>query len=96
MYKINKDYLKMEFEGDEAGHNKTHFKKKYEKNEVNLFSLEDNKKIDADFKGIIFPEIIESVKYELSHNLDDDKAKRIVFCFSYLQLHIGNSSNYDF
>ncbi len=55
-----------------------------------VYGLEDNENEDADFKEVIFPEIIESVKYELSHNLDENIAKRIVFCSSYLQLHIDD------
>ena len=42
------------------------------------------------FKEVFFRKIIESLKYELGLNLDDDKAERIVFCISYLQLHINN------
>ena len=63
---------------------------KNEKITGNLCDLNEEEKEDADFKEVIFPQIIESVKYELSHNLDDSKAKRIVFCSSYLQLHIDD------
>ena len=45
---------------------------------------------DSDFKKIIFPQIIDIAKSELSYNLDTVKAKRIVFCSSYLQIHIEN------
>ena len=88
--KINKDYLKTEFEGDVPSIKKHTSHKNNEKIYYNIYGLEDNNDIDADFQGIIFPQIIESVKYELSHNLDDAKAKRLVFCSSYLQLHIND------
>jgi len=51
---------------------------------------ESNKKKEADFKEIIFPQIIDIVKRELSNNIESDKAKRIVFCISYLQTHLSN------
>ena len=51
---------------------------------------EDKDNKDADFKDIIFPQIIDIVKSELSNNLDTEKAKRIVFCSSYLQTHMSN------
>ena len=51
---------------------------------------EDKDNKDANFKDIIFPQIIDIVKSELSNNLDTEKAKRIVFCSSYLQTHMSN------
>jgi len=88
---INKRYIKTEFEG--AGKPRIVGPRPLrieEKQVVVLHGLEENENEDADFKDIIFPQIIDSVKYELSHNLDDDKAKRVVFCSSYLQLHIDD------
>ena len=90
---INKEYNETEFEGDtiekkESLNSNPSDGMGYSKN--NLFGLEENENEDADFKEVIFPQIIDSVKYELGHNLEDDKAKRIVFCSSYLQLHINN------
>ena len=84
---INKNYEETEFE--DSQNNQTF--KNGNTNE-NLWDLEENEneKEDADFKEVIFPQIVETVKYELGHNLDDDKAKRIVFCTSYLQLHIDD------
>ena len=93
---INKKYKQTQFEGDRG---KVHFQKnsnsdknlvKIENIKDNLIGLEGNEDEDADFKEIIFPQIIESVKYELGNNLDDDKAKRIVFCSSYLQIHMDD------
>ena len=57
---------------------------------IHLCGLEQNENEDADFKDVIFPQIIEAIKYELGHNLDSEKIKRIVFCASYLQLHIND------
>jgi len=68
-------------------------------NELNEFQAPQNAHLkafrekeneDANFKDVIFPHIVESVKLELSHNLDTNKVKRIVFCTSYLQLHIDD------
>ena len=89
---INKKYKQTQFEGEKG---KVHFQKisnldGVENIKDNLIGLEGNENEDADFKEIIFPQIIESVKYELGNNLDDDKAKRIVFCSSYLQIHLDD------
>ena len=90
--KIYNDYKTTEFEGGGAPEiiTPTNFSIYEEKEDLILSGLEENENEDADFKDIIFPQIIESVKYELSHNLDNTKAKRIVFCSSYLQLHIND------
>ena len=66
------------------------FKKDGKEKIVHLKGLEENENEDADFKEVIFPQIIDTIKYELGHNLDSSKAKRIVFCSSYLQLHIDD------
>ena len=90
---IYQDYKKIEFGGDRSGkvqNKQINPSNNTENIKNNLLGLEENENEDADFKEVIFPEIIESVKYELGHNLEDDKAKRIVFCSSYLQLHIDN------
>ena len=57
---------------------------------VHLKGLEENENEDADFREVILPQIIDTIKYELGHNLDSEKTKRIVFCSSYLQLHIDD------
>ena len=90
---INTKYKATEFEG--AGKSQKKPRKKEEKEKIYYFGLEENENEDADFREVIFPQILDSVKYELGHNLDEDKAKRIVFCSSYLQLHIDDlSENY--
>ena len=45
-------------------------------------------KVDIDFKSIIFPNIIETIKTEFAHNLDTVTSKKIAFYASYLQIHI--------
>ena len=45
---------------------------------------------DADFLKEIFPRIMSSIKYEIGNNFDNPKQEHIIFCVSYLQLHIGN------
>ena len=62
----------------------------YEQQEIENEEEENEENKDADFKDIIFPQIIDLVKRELSNNLDTEKAKRIVFCSSYLQMHLSD------
>ena len=61
-----------------------------EDNEIskNQEDIEDN--IDFDFRKVIFPNIIETIKNELGHNIDTLKAKRITFYTSYLEIHIDD------
>ena len=89
---INKNYNETEFEGGgKISAKKPDKESAGEHNNLqNLRGLEENEDEDADFKEVIFPQIIDSVKSELSHNLESDKAKRIVFSSSYLQVHINN------
>ena len=73
---------------------KNRMKKKYEKiineefknniNENNII----NKEEDPDFKTEILPYILLNVKSELGSNSSDDFYQRILYCCSYLQLHI--------
>ena len=89
---INKNYNETEFEGGGKINTKKPDKESTGEHNTlqNLRGLEENEDEDADFKEVIFPQIIDSVKSELSHNLESDKAKRIVFSSSYLQVHINN------
>ena len=96
---INNKYKSIEFEGENSikKNNSENndfdalqdFKNKKMKT-IDLKDLEEDENEDADFKDVIFPQIIDMVKYELSHNLDSEKAKRIVFSSSYLQIHIDD------
>ena len=83
----NNNYLNTRFEND----NSDLFENVPIKKIVERFKgLEENENEDADFKEVIFPQIIDTIKYELGHNLDSSKTKRIVFCSSYLQIHIDD------
>jgi hypothetical protein len=96
---INNKYKSTEFEGDNSNKKNDdenndfdalkNFKNKNMKT-IDLKDLDEDENEDADFKEVIFPHIIDLVKYELSHNLDSEKAKRIVFSSSYLQIHIDD------
>ena len=98
--KLNNDYVGSKFEGDKSDNEDNdneniNFNNLYnniekEKKLFSLKGLEQNENEDADFKEVIFPQIIDTIKYELGHNLDSAKTKRIVFCSSYLQIHIDD------
>ena len=45
---------------------------------------------DADFLKEIFPRIMSKIKYEIGYNFDNPKLQEIIFCVSYLQIHINN------
>ena len=92
---LNNKYMETKFEeenNDDTNTNNDYdaFKKFEKKKIVHLKGLEQNENEDADFREVIFPQIIDTIKYELGHNLDSIKTKRIVFCSSYLQLHIDD------
>ena len=95
--KIKQNYPKILFDDDAIPENMsssemTLLKDFYEQEEKEFEEEEDENEDnkDADFKEIIFPQIIDLVKRELSNNLDTEKAKRIVFCSSYLQTHLSD------
>ena len=50
--------------------------------------LEGDKDEDVDFKNVILPQILASIKNEMSFNFDDLNVRRLLYCCSYLQLHI--------
>ena len=92
---LYKKYMETKFEEekiDNTNNNNDYdaFKKFEKKKIVHLKGLEENENEDANFREVIFPQIIDSIKYELGHNLDSIKTKRIVFCSSYLQIHIDD------
>ena len=45
---------------------------------------------DADFKNIIFPEMLKIITHEISFNLDNPISQRIIFCCNYLKLYMRN------
>ena len=70
-------------------------KKRYERimnNESDIFTnnSDEEKKIilNPDFKNEILPEILLKVKGELGSNSSDENYQRILYCCSYIQLHI--------
>ena len=89
---IRKQYKNIIFDDDliseKNNTNKKLLKDLYEQKKVEEDEDDDDK--DADIKDIIFPKIIDIVKGELSNNLDSEKAKRIVYCSSYLQAHMSD------
>ena len=91
--KLYTTYLSTQFENDNTNINtikNAPMKIQYLNKKVHLKGLEDNENEDADFREVIFPQLIDTIKYELGHNLDSDKTKKIVFCSSYLQIHIDD------
>ena len=93
---IKKNYSKILFDDDneltiENNNSSDMFLLKdfYEEKEMEEEEEDDDDK-DADFKEVIFPQIIDIVKRELSNNIDTEKSKRIVFCSSYLQAHLSD------
>jgi hypothetical protein len=92
--KIKKNYPRIIFD-EEQERNNQHPKMELLKDLYKELDSDSDEEIDeenqdANFKDIIFPQIIDIVKRELSNNTDTDKAKRIVFCSSYLQTHMSN------
>ena len=70
-------------------------KKRYEKimnneSEIIINNSDEEKKIilNPDFKNEILPEILIKVKGELGSNSSDENYQRILYCCSYIQLHI--------
>ena len=46
--------------------------------------LEGDKDEDVDFKNVILPQILASIKNEMSFNFDDLNVRRLLYCCSYL------------
>ena len=44
---------------------------------------------DIDFKKIIFPKILENIKFEIGYNPDDIKSQRILFSGNYLNVYLN-------
>ena len=70
-------------------------------NLLSKLCLSQDEMEDGDFLEEIFPRIITKLKIELGHLIDYAKYERIIFCITFLQLHIGNlpqiysSNNYN-
>jgi hypothetical protein len=87
---LNNDYNKISQINRTLRYNK--YLEIFSEEEINNSSPElilEKKGLDEiDFKNTIFPNIIETVKNELAHNIDTITAKRIAFYASYLEIHI--------
>ena len=60
----------------------------YEDKVLEINTVEEEDKEDPDFKTEILPYILLNVQSELGSNNSDDFYQRILYCCSYLQLHI--------
>ena len=60
-----------------------------EKNLKNI-SLSGDEKEDADFRNVLFPQMLDIVKNEISFNLDNPLSQRIIFCCNYLKMYMRN------
>ena len=74
------------------------FKSDFNENNILKYYLEKisllmKYKDDADFRYIIFPELLNLVKQEISFNLDNPITQRIIFCCNYLKLYMRNIPN---
>ena len=59
-----------------------------EKNLKNI-SLSGDEKEDADFRNVLFPQMLDIVKNEISFNLDNPLSQRIIFCCNYLKMYMN-------
>ena len=57
-------------------------------NDDKLKGLEGDENEDADFLKIIFPQIVNEIKFEIGLSIDQDKNKKVVNQVSYLQMHL--------
>ena len=53
-------------------------------------ALEEDTSEDADFLKEIFPRLMSNIIYEIGNNFDNVKLQQIIFCVSYLQIHLKN------
>ena len=53
-------------------------------------NLQKKEEDEIDFKKIIFPNLIEAIKNELSYNIDSATSRQIAFYTGYLQSHIDD------
>ena len=84
------DFISIELNKDEIIYDLDLFKKIKAKNYSTL--IKDNYK-DINFKRIIFPKILENIKFEIGTNTNNDKSKKILFSGNYLNLYINHIPN---
>ena len=84
---INKNIRKDQYE--RIINNSTNSKKLKINLKYNIPLLIGDKE-DADFRKVIFPQILDNIKYEISSNLNNPITQRIIFCCNYLKLYMRN------
>ena len=62
-------------------------------NSLKNISLSGDEKEDADFRNVLFPQILDIIKNEISFNLDNPLSQRIIFCCNYLKMYMRNIPN---
>ena len=62
----------------------------FSEEEINNKDWQKKEEDEIDFKMTIFPNIIETIKNELSHNIDSITSRQIAFYTSFLQNHIDD------
>lgn len=59
-------------------------------NSLKNISLSGDEKEDGDFINVLFPQMLDIVKNEISFNLDNPLSQRIIFCCNYLKMYMRN------
>jgi hypothetical protein len=59
-------------------------------NYLKNISLSGDEKEDADFRKVLFPQMLDIIKNEISFNLDSPLSQRIIFCCNYLKMYMRN------
>jgi hypothetical protein len=59
-------------------------------NSLKNISLSGDEKEDADFRNVLFPQMLDIIKNEISFNLDNPLSQRIIFCCNYLKMYMRN------
>ena len=88
-YKYNKLFLYNDtvFEGDKKFTVNSLTGSFHVSRKISKGLAEDNLE-DADFLRDIFPVLLSMIKYEIGYNFSNQKLEHIIFCVSYLQIHI--------
>ena len=91
LYKYNKlySYNEIVFEGEKRYSVNSLTGSFHIRRKISKGLAEDNLE-DADFLIEIFPRLLSNIKYEIGYNFSNKKLEHIIFCVSYLQIHIKN------
>ena len=89
LYKFQKSFIynDTKFEGEKRYSLSLSVGAFFQKRTIRKGLAEDNLE-DADFLKEIFPRLLSNIKYEIGYNFDNPKLEHIIFCVSYLQIHI--------